>query len=260
MSSSVCHKVTIMALLLSGSISQSPPSNPCWVRAAGSTESRETETTSSILPGRTSTVDTLACMAHLLAPAFPGGGRLRSDYITGGRANRKTLLPERSGQVGVKGRGCALSGPAFPLPALPAGPVCSDPTPKARLTQDLIQAAGGRITPESREFPRTPALGIPVNRDNSPWRSLAHSPSCKKELWTATPIRGMLYLLLSTRRGKRENGGERHARPSDHAGGPPGQARRRHAPRPGAGPAADPAARRVQGVRRLRRSAERQDA
>src|SRR5215207_3614020 len=120
MSSSVCHKVTIMALLLSGSISQSPPSNPCWVRAAGSTESRETETTSSILPGRTSTVDTLACMAHLLAPAFPGGGRLRSDYITGGRANRKTLLPERSGQVGVKGRGCAihLRGAEKPPPVL----------------------------------------------------------------------------------------------------------------------------------------------
>jgi len=61
-----------MALFASGSVSQSPPSNPCC-RAAGKTESRETETSSSILPGWTSAVATLAYVPLSSSPAFPTG-------------------------------------------------------------------------------------------------------------------------------------------------------------------------------------------
>ena len=62
------------------------------------------------------------------------------------------------------------------------------------------RSAGFPCPPRAAGFPRTLGLGTPVNRDNPPWRSLVHSPSCKKELWTATPISDMLYLLLSSRR------------------------------------------------------------
>src|SRR5215210_1988648 len=58
----------------------------------------------------------------------------------------------------------------------------------------------------------------------------------------------------------REEGATAHVRTNNHAGGFSGEDGRRHTPYPGANPAPTPAAGRVRGVRRPRRSAERQAA
>ena len=93
-----------MALFASGSVSQSPPSNPCC-RAAGKTESRETETSSSNLPGWTSAVATLAYVPLLLFSRFPDGVGSRPDSSQESRVTERLLRA-----VGRGGRGPSVEG------------------------------------------------------------------------------------------------------------------------------------------------------